>query len=75
MTDCSDQAQDMAKQAHLPASAYLETDTFIHLSLSFPYVVLPKSPKSLPFPTFGATFKHSIINSVQSYNAFPLLFP
>lgn len=66
----------------LLVSAYMQIDPFIPLGLYFlflpfpsfflPVPFLPKSPKSLLFPTFVSFPKHPLINPVLSPNALSL---
>lgn len=53
----------MARQPYGATLAYLKMVSFIPLSFYFPHLFLPKSPKSLPFPTFGSPSKHLIKKS------------
>lgn len=53
----------MARQPYWATLAYLKMVSFIPLSFYFPHLFLPKSPKSLPFPTFGYPSKHLIKKS------------
>lgn len=63
------QVQGPFLQAYWPIPSYLRMDNFIPLSFYFPHLLLPKSPKSSPSPTFGSFSKHLIKNPVQSPNA------
>lgn len=44
---------------------------FIPLLLCFPHLLLPKSPRALPFLAFASALKYPIINPEQSQSALP----
>ena len=56
------------KRSNQP-TVYTQMALFIPV---FPLLFLSKSRRSIPFPAFGSSPKHPIINLVQSQNALPL---
>lgn len=59
-------------QTSIPTSELSTPDQIFLSPYLFPYLLLPKSPKSISFPTFDSSPKHSIIRPVQSLNTLPL---